>query len=202
MSNQTKKLRQQLRAQRRHLSVFQQRQAERQVLQHLQNFPSLKSAQHIGIYLDDFGEIATGRLIQYLFSQKKTVYLPLICNMNQQLRWVKISRHQYHTYRFFLHRLGMYEPMANRGQHISRLDLVLMPLLACDHQGTRMGMGGGFYDRTLASAPQRPYRVGLAHDFQLLNEPLTRNVWDQALDALVSPSKCLTFRRHYSQYKK
>ncbi len=44
-----------------------------------------------------------------------------------------------------------------------------MPLLACDTHGTRIGMGGGYYDRTLASAPQHPYRLGIAHDFQLIH---------------------------------
>ena len=46
----------------------------------------------------------------------------------------------------------MKEPMATRGQHVSTLDLLIMPLLACDQLGTRIGMGGGFCDRTLATA--------------------------------------------------
>ena len=196
MTNQTPQLRKKLRSQRHTLSIFQHRHAEKKVLHALRLCPKFRHAQHIGVYLDDFGEVATHTLILYLFKQKKRVYLPLICKMNQQLRWVKVSHHQYHNFRFSRHSLGMYEPMASRGQHIRCLDLVIMPLLACDHHGTRMGMGGGFYDRTLASAPCKPYRLGLAHDFQLLNEALTRNPWDQALDALVTPSKCLSFKRH------
>jgi 5-formyltetrahydrofolate cyclo-ligase len=77
----------------------------------------------------------------------------MICNMNQRLVWVKVSRNQFQNKRFSHHPLGMQEPMATRGQHVSHLDLLLMPLLACDPYGTRIGMGGGFYDKTLASAP-------------------------------------------------
>ncbi len=68
----------------------------------------------------------------------------MICNMNQNLMWVKISSSQYLNKRFSHHPLGMKEPMASRGQHVSTLDLLIMPLLACDHLGTRIGMGGGY----------------------------------------------------------
>jgi len=55
-------------------------------------------------------------------------------------------------------------------------------------------MGGGFYDKTLASAPHKPYRLGIAHDFQLIQQPLHREVWDQPLDALLTPAKYLHFK--------
>ena len=61
--------------------------------------------------------------------------------MNQQLTWVEISQNQYRSQRFAHHRLGMREPMATRGLHASKLDLLVMPLLACDQYGTRIGMG-------------------------------------------------------------
>ena len=100
-----------------------------------------------------------------------------------------------------MHRLGMLEPMKSRGFHVSALDFLILPLLACDQLGTRMGMGAGFYDRTLATAPKRPYRVGIAHDFQLLSEPLQRNAWDQPLDVLITPSKVYRFSRHSSLFR-
>ena len=89
----------------------------------------------------------------------------------------------------------MQEPRTSRGKHISHLDLVLMPLLACDTHGTRIGMGGGYYDRTLASAPQHPYRLGIAHDFQLIHTRLPRENWDQPVDALLTPQHFLQFKR-------
>ena len=108
--------------------------------------------------------------------------------MNQRLVWIKISQAQYHNARFSHHPLGMQEPMASRGQQVSTLDVLLLPLLACDQHGTRMGMGGGFYDRTLACAPHKPYRIGLAHDFQYLAVDLIRQPWDQPIHLLITPS--------------
>ncbi|WP_151834984.1 5-formyltetrahydrofolate cyclo-ligase, partial [Acinetobacter ursingii] len=142
-----------------------------------------------------FGEVHTQLLIEECYKLKKQVYLPMICNMNNKLVWVKVSRHQYRNKRFSHHPLGMKEPMASRGYSVSHLDLLVMPLVACDHHGTRMGMGGGFYDRTLATAPHQPFRLGLAHTFQLLYQTLPRQAWDQPLDALLTPHNIYRFKR-------
>ena len=199
MSNKTLTLRKDLRTQRRKLSALQQRHSEIHALQQLIQHPKFKIAQKIGIYLDNFGELSTKKMIKYCFKMRKEVYLPTICNMNNILVWVKISQHQFNNQRFVMHRLGMLEPVATRGVHVSNLDVLLMPLLACDVTGTRMGMGGGFYDRTLASAPFKPYRLGLAHDFQFLQQNLQRNPWDQPLHALITPTKSIRFQRQICQ---
>lgn len=188
--------RKQLRQQRRKLSIFQQRQAEHACLKQLIRFAPFQHAQHIGLYLDAFGEIRTQQLITYCLKHGKKVYLPKICPMNQRLLWHPISLNQYHTQRFSRHKLGMLEPMQHRGIAVSKLDLLIMPLLACDSVGMRLGMGGGFYDRSLAIAPKKPFRLGLAHDFQFLPEVFQAQVWDQGLDALLCPSQIRSFKRH------
>lgn len=193
MSFDLTQLRRNLRRQRRQLNYFQQQQAENAIFYTLIRQKKFQSCQNIGIYLHAFGEVHTKKIIQYCFHQKKNVYLPLICNMNQQLRWVKISQHQYYNRRFALHRLGMLEPKASRAMPVQHLDFLIMPLLACDLTGTRIGMGGGFYDRTLAHAPHFPYRVGLAHDLQVIHPPLMREAWDQTLDALITPTLSRNF---------
>lgn len=114
-------LRKQLRKQRRQLNRFQQRQAEQQVLQRLRAWPAYRQAQKIGVYLHAFGEIHTTKIIELCFAQGKQVYLPMICNMNDRLVWVRIQQGQYRNKRFAYHRLGMQEPMASRGQHVSNL---------------------------------------------------------------------------------
>ena len=195
MSVDLKVLRKQLRHQRRAVSSFQQKQAQQKVLQQLIRLKSFQHAKKIGIYLNAFGEIHTQKIIEYCFKQHKQVYLPMICNMNQQLHWVKITQQQYRNNRFSYHPLGMKEPVAGRGLHVSKLDLLIIPLLACDIYGTRIGMGGGFYDKTLASTGKKPFRLGIAHVFQLIQQRLHRETWDQPLDGLITPSKYLHFKR-------
>ena len=195
MSVDLKILRKQLRHQRRTVSPFAQKQSEQRVLNQLIRLKQFQHSKKIGVYLHAFGEIQTRHIIEYCFKQHKEVYLPMICNMNQQLHWVKITQQQYRNNRFSHHPLGMKEPMVSRGLHVSKLDLLIMPLLACDIYGTRIGMGGGFYDKTLASAGKKPFRLGIAHDFQLIQQRLHRETWDQPLDGLITPSKYLHFKR-------
>ncbi len=115
MSIELAQLRKQLRKQRRQVSAYQQQQSELQILQRLRGIPEFKHATRVGIYLHAFGEIQTRKIIEYCFHQKKAVYLPMICRMNQRLAWVKISRHQFQNKRFSHHPLGMQEPW----QHVA-----------------------------------------------------------------------------------
>lgn len=82
---------------------------------------------------------------------------------------------------------GIPEPLADTPQ--VRPDLVLVPLVAADLAGTRLGQGGGHYDRTLAALrTQGPLlAIGLAWDVQLL-ETLPAQPWDQPLDAIATPT--------------
>jgi 5-formyltetrahydrofolate cyclo-ligase len=70
------------------------------------------------------------------------------------------------------------------------LDLILLPLVAFDESGQRLGMGGGFFDRSLAFLAWRqhwrkPHLIGLAYDFQKV-AALPREPWDVPLDAVVT----------------
>ncbi|MCU4528984.1 5-formyltetrahydrofolate cyclo-ligase [Acinetobacter sp. P1(2023)] len=188
-------IRKNLRSKRRSLTSFEQKQAQLGVLHHLNTLPIFHSSKKIGLYLHAFGEVHTELLIDLCFKKNKQVYLPMICSMNQRLVWVKISKNQYINRRFSHHPLGMKEPMASRAKHVSSLDLLLMPLLACDQYGTRIGMGGGYYDRTLATAKHQPYRLGIAHQFQFIEYTLKRQSWDQPLDALLTPQRVYHFKR-------
>lgn len=196
MSLEMSVLRKNLKKQRRLVSSFQHRQTEQKIMQHLLHSAVYKQAQHIGVYLHAFGEVHTHRILLKSFALGKKVYLPMICNMNQKLVWIRISQRQYLNNRFSFHPLGMQEPVNTRGLDIRQLDCLIMPLLACDQFGTRIGMGGGYYDRTLAQAHVLPIRIGLAHDFQYLSSPLYRNTWDQPLDMLITPSRQYQFKRN------
>ncbi len=71
-----------------------------------------------------------------------------------------------------------------------------MPLVAFDSQGQRLGMGGGFYDRTLAQTDlmkKSPLRIGLAHDCQYLDY-LPVEPWDLPLAWVLTPKHTYQFR--------
>ncbi len=89
-------------------------------------------------------------------------------------------------------RFGIAEPVyrPSRQRKVWTLDLVLMPLVGFDESGGRLGMGGGFYDRSLAYRSRRknghkPTLLGLAHECQKVDKlPLER--WDVSLHATVT----------------
>lgn len=182
-----------LKKQRKQQTIFQHRKTERRISQCLFQFPQFKNAQHIGLYLNAFGEVQTKRLIEWCFKHQKYVYLPKIQTYNQTLKWVRISYQQYKNKRFYAHHLGMEEPFG-RGFHVSRLDLLILPLVAFDAQGTRLGMGGGFYDRTLAQTPIKPFRLAIAHHFQYSPSLLQREKWDQPVHAVCTEKKFFKFK--------
>lgn len=64
-------------------------------------------------------------------------------------------------------------------------DVVLMPLLGFDNTGTRLGYGGGYYDRTLAKMSKKPRLIGLAFAAQEL-DAIPREAHDVPLDAIVT----------------
>ena len=75
-------------------------------------------------------------------------------------------------------------------------DCLLMPLVGFDAKGNRLGMGGGFYDRTLAplqrlcDGPPRPLLIGVAHDCQQV-PVLPIEPWDIPLDVIITPTQCI-----------
>lgn len=187
-------LRRQLRQQRRQLPKRQQHHAGKMVQQSLAKKSLLKNASKIGIYLSAFGEVDSAPLIEWGFKHHKQLYLPQIRNLDQKLVWLNISRHQWQSKRFATHRLGMQQPHQQRGIDVRKLDVLVMPLLGFDTRGSRLGMGGGYYDRTLSHCFGRPFRLGIAYDFQRVQH-IDRQVWDQPLDAIATASHFYRIKR-------
>ena len=160
-----------------------------------------RSARHIACYLPSDAELDPTPIMAKAWAMGKTVYLPVL------------SVH-HHNHLHFLpyapgdalqpNRFGIPEPVRRgRGMiKLSRLDLVLTPLVGFDAQGNRLGMGGGFYDRSFAflrrrHAWRKPRLLGLAFDVQEVNSQtdsqgteggLLRHTWDVPLDGVVTES--------------
>lgn len=78
---------------------------------------------------------------------------------------------------------------------IAALDLMILPALAIDSAGYRLGMGGGFYDRTLASAAQRPVLLAYVYACQRVMH-VPRAEWDIAVDAVLTENEVHFFERN------
>jgi 5-formyltetrahydrofolate cyclo-ligase len=187
-------LRQHIRSLRRSLSAAQQQQASLDLVQQLLPRPEVQQAQHIALYLTNDGELDTTPLIQALWQQGKSLYLPLLHPVVPGYLVFQL-----YTPDSLLkpNQFGIGEPELNCSLlcPVSELDLMFTPLVAFDSQGQRLGMGGGFYDRTLSqldSTVRKPQLIGLAHDCQHV-ETVPVEAWDIPLPAICTPSRFCTF---------
>ena len=75
-------------------------------------------------------------------------------------------------------------------------DLILVPLIAIDGNGTRLGRGKGHYDRALTRLRKSGARlIGVGWPLQLLSETIPSDEWDIPLDAFVSPDGLTLFNK-------
>lgn len=183
-------LRKQLRLKRRDIPSHIQRKSAKDLLLHCRRWPDFHQARTVAFYLPIQGEISPLPLMHLAHALGKACYLPRIrpfpAGSLVFVRWRPGSR-------LYRQRWHIREPRHGGRREARGLDLVFMPLTGFDRQGHRLGMGGGFYDRTLAKLPQRPLRVGLAHDSQqVASIPVCP--WDINLHAVVTPSGRTSFR--------
>ena len=181
----TPELRKILKLRRARLGLRQRTWADTKIQQRVLSLVSSRQTQAIALYLGLGGEVSLTPVLSALWKQGKQVYLPRIqANGN-------LSFHQHFPFRkLFKNRYGIFEPsMSNPLIAPWRLDVVVTPLVGFDSQCQRLGMGGGFYDRTFAfkqTAPSKgPVLVGVAYELQKVAR-LNAEPWDVKLDAVVT----------------
>ncbi|ABP81696.1 5-formyltetrahydrofolate cyclo-ligase [Streptococcus pneumoniae] len=177
-------LRRKLRQTRRQLSPAQQRHAARRLYRQLSHHPLFRRARHIALYLPNDGEIDPRLLLRAAQRRGKATYLPVL---NPWPRTRMVFQRIEPGERLRRNRFGIFEPVIRtaRQRRVWALDLLLMPLVGFDGNGGRLGMGGGFYDRSLAYRARRkkshkPTLLGLAHECQRVDR-LPLESWDVPL---------------------
>lgn len=180
-------LRRELRKARRALSAQAQKNAAYSVLEHLRTRPEVRRARRVAVYLPRDGEIDPGPLADWLAARGCLICLPVIdpiARGSQRLRFAPWQP----DVRWRTNRFGIDEPAGVRPLEPWTLDLVCLPLVGFDRQGNRLGMGGGFYDRTFDPRRPRAHRprlIGLAHGLQQV-DALSRAEHDVPLDAIAT----------------
>ena len=182
-------LRRLLRQARRALTPAQQREAARGLYKQLAQHPLFRRARHIALYLPNDGEIDPRLLLRAAQRRGKATYLPVLSPWPQtKMVFQRIRPGE----KLRPNRFRILEPRLNiaRQRKVWTLDLVLLPLVGFDDAGGRLGMGGGFYDRSLGYLARRkqwrkPTLLGLAHECQKV-ERLAQASWDVPLQGTVS----------------
>lgn len=185
-------LRQTLRKRRRALSPIERRRHSRALARTLATHPLFMRARRIALYLPNDGEMDLTPVLERCARSGKRCYLPVINRIGHNRLWFAEYRPgqglKPNCY-------GIPEPANGKwhGHSPIGLDLILMPLVGFDERGNRLGMGGGFYDRTLAylrhrSHWKRPRLLGVAYEFQKLDD-LHCEEWDVPMHGVITESR-------------
>ncbi len=185
-------LRRELRDRRNQLSTAQQRLASTGLDIQLRQQTALRKARSIAFYMASDGEISPRPSLLRLARQGRQCFLPCLARKELQFRRYRPGQ------TLKRNRFNIPEPPAHRALQRSphRLDVILLPLVGFDAKGNRLGMGGGYYDRTLAKLREhnRPLLIGLAHECQRMKE-LPVQSWDIPLDAIATDKGFYWFRK-------
>lgn len=192
-------LRRQLKATRNALKPPARRQAARASLRLALRHGLLLRAKRIGVYLPHSGEFDAHLMLNQILLMRRECYVPVLPQRGRVLRFARIR----HDSQMTRNRYGIAEPLDARPVRARQLDLLLMPLVGFDHQGFRLGMGGGFYDATLAFMRHRrswrkPRLVGIAYECQRV-ESLPHDPWDMPLDAVLTERQLYRFGSRKAQ---
>ena len=131
------------------------------------------------------GEIDTKYIQNFLKNKGFSIYLPIL--VGKRLKFAKVDKN------FRKNRYGIDEPISTQILDANQLNILFMPLVGFDKNKNRIGMGGGFYDRTLSFKTRQqnyknPKLYGLAFDCQEVAK-LNAKPWDIKLDAIITPNK-------------
>ncbi|CAH0541433.1 5-formyltetrahydrofolate cyclo-ligase [Vibrio marisflavi] len=183
-------LRKSIREKRNKLSKDQQQRAGQELVNTFLQLDELKASQHIALYLSNDGELSTQPLIEALWNIGKQIYLPILHPFSKgNLLFLTYEK----STQLIANRYGILEPKLSQQEikPVAEIDMICTPLVGFDDKGNRLGMGGGYYDRTLENwqhGSKGPFPIGIAHDCQQVDAIPTHS-WDIPLPKLVTPSK-------------
>ncbi len=188
-------LRSSLRKARANLSAPLRDQAAGQCAQLARTLPALQHARCIAAYMPHRGEMSCEPIIEWALGRGADVLLPVV--VGRHMRFAPYDPGQALT----PNRWGILEPEWRPGSWVSarRPNVVLLPLVAFDSGGNRLGQGGGYYDRAFAFRNtaknwRRPMLVGLGYDFQQVGQ-LDAKPTDVPVDAVITERQIHEFRR-------
>ncbi|HKM17958.1 MAG: 5-formyltetrahydrofolate cyclo-ligase [Firmicutes bacterium] len=172
-------LREQLKKMRDQLDPALIRSWNHSLHQKFWRLPQYRQAQTVMLYLSFGNEVDTWPLLKQAWVDGKRVLAPKVRRYPKEIAAVEVAAMTDLEPGFW----GIYEPVRDQGVDPGEIDLILVPGLAFNSQGYRLGYGGGYYDRFLPQV--KGFAVGLCYP------PLLREIpvepWDQAVDCVLVP---------------
>jgi 5-formyltetrahydrofolate cyclo-ligase len=178
MNVEKRALRQRLRIQRRSLSATRVEEAGAAVAVQVRDLPAYRAAAAVIAYVAHENEVPTAPLFTEIFQSGRTLLLPSQRRADRLVRWLP-------GVPLVPGPGGVLEPEHGETGAPTPPAVALVPVVGWDKRGTRLGRGGGYYDRLLAELDPEITRIGLAYAFQEVPE-LPRDPWDVPLHYVIT----------------
>jgi len=192
---QKKAIRHQVRKLRNEISGAEAKQAGLDLAERLKSNTDYIKAKRVACFISFDGEIDTQPVIDLILEDKDICYLPKIKPTKPNRLWFMPYDKETQLVKSKL-LIPEVDLPVNQAIAVSKLDMILMPLVAFDEQGNRLGMGGGYYDATLAHFSQKPSSkpqcIGIAYQQQMV-EQIPTEEWDFALDGVLTQNESYSF---------
>jgi 5-formyltetrahydrofolate cyclo-ligase len=144
-------------------------------------------SKSLGVYYPIGSEVQTFELIKHSLNNNKIVSLPKITD-SMTIEFFKIIEDSFEKISFRKGRYGIFEPSISTDT-IDKIDMLIIPGIAFDLNGNRIGYGKGYYDRFLSSKKSK-YNIGLAYEIQVLNN-IPNNELDVPVDIIVTEKRII-----------
>ncbi len=190
-------LRSRIRAKRHALPESIRQLHAEQIFGHIVIHPLFQRSRRIAGFIASDGEQDPELIIDRAIHDGRKCFLPVLNRLHGNRLWFAPL---YEDSMLMINQYGIPEPglFPPKPVPVWTLDLVLTPLVAFDSRGSRVGMGGGYYDRTFSHPKhsnnrRRPFLLGVAHAFQEVKQ-LNRESWDIPLDGVVTENGVTIFK--------
>lgn len=178
-------IRRTVRARKSLLTENEKAEAAQSVFDRLEQMAAFMMADRILMYHSLPDELSTRDFLGK-WSGRKHFFLPRVNGVNLDIL-------PYEQTRLHLGAFEIEEPDGNDLTDIADIELIIVPAVAYDRHGNRVGRGKGYYDRMLAGS--RATKVGVGYDFQLIDDAIDTDSHDVPVDIVITQSHTVIRRR-------
>ena len=190
---QKRSLRHQMLALRNSMPAEELDKLSSQIVARLLELPELGNARMVSTYLHKDSEVRTNEVVKWLLSNNKRVIVPITDRVNRRLIFSELKAPEKELERGAF---GILEPKREfrRLVPLEQADLVLVPAVAWDMRGYRIGYGVGFYDRSINSLSKQVPKIGLSYEFQIVKS-IPRTRYDRRVEKIVTERRVIAAER-------
>ena len=178
-----REIRRKIKNMRTMLTVLEKSRAAREVFDRLEQTAAFLLSDHILMYHSLPDELSTIEFLKKWDGRKK-FYLPRVNGVNLEIL-------PYNESKLELGAFHIEEPSGNNTVNPDEIELMIIPAVAFDRAGNRLGRGKGFYDRLLAET--KAHKIGVGYEFQLFDE-IPHEDHDVPMDMVITQSTTITLR--------